>query len=85
MRDFPFSYIYEQQVVLPRRYRTVVPATAAQQDCGEENEGEESLLTKECLKSYTSHWNLVHYKYSAYGGTYLDLPKYDTTKNNTYL
>lgn len=39
-------------------------------------EGVENLLTKECLHSYTSNWNLVHYKYAAYSGTYLELPKY---------
>lgn len=42
----------------------------------EGEEGVESLLTKECLRSYTSNWNLVHYKYSGYSGTYLELPRY---------
>ena len=60
-------------MVLPRRYRTLVP-TVSQTSNNEE--GGETLLTKECLKSYTSNWNLIHYKYSAYSGTYLELPKY---------
>lgn len=58
------------QVVLPRRYRTTchsVPACLENFKCG--------LFTKECLKSYTSNWNLVHYKYNAYSGSYLELPK----------
>lgn len=62
-----------QQVVLPRRYRSVVPTA---QHVTESEEGAENLLTKECLCSYTSNWNLVHYKYSAYSGTYLELPRY---------
>ena len=59
-----------QQVVLPRRFRTTVHSVPASMDtagC--------SLFTKECLKSYTSNWHLIHYKYSAYSGTYLELPK----------
>lgn len=61
-----------QQVVLPRRYRTLVPTVPKTVD---NEEGGENLLTKECLQSYTSNWNLIHYKYSAYSGTYLELPK----------
>ncbi|XP_066583188.1 dedicator of cytokinesis protein 9 isoform X2 [Prorops nasuta] len=60
------------QVVLPKRYRTItstVPYNPESIDVGE------NLLTKECLRSYTSNWNLVHYKYSAYSGSYLELPK----------
>ncbi|XP_006571706.1 dedicator of cytokinesis protein 9 isoform X1 [Apis mellifera] len=60
------------QVVLPRRYRTLVPTVSQTSD---NEEGGENLLTKECLRSYTSNWNLIHYKYSAYSGTYLELPK----------
>ncbi|XP_057325531.1 dedicator of cytokinesis protein 9 isoform X4 [Microplitis mediator] len=60
------------QVVLPRRYRTIQPIV---QNILEQSDGSESLLTKECLKSYASNWNLVHYKYAAYSGSYLDLPK----------
>ncbi|XP_014295486.1 dedicator of cytokinesis protein 9 isoform X2 [Microplitis demolitor] len=60
------------QVVLPKRYRTIQPIV---QNILEQSDGSESLLTKECLKSYASNWNLVHYKYAAYSGSYLDLPK----------
>lgn len=66
-------YYFRQQVVLPRRYRTLVPTVQCITNCEEEAE---NLLTKECLRSYTSNWNLVHYKYAAYSGTYLELPKY---------
>lgn len=58
------------QVVLPRRYRTTnhsVPVNYETSDC--------CLFTRECLKSYTCNWNLIHYKYSAYSGSYLELPK----------
>lgn len=58
------------QVVLPRRYRTTtqnIPLSSETSQC--------SLLVNACLKSYSSNWNLIHYKYSAYSGTYLDLPK----------
>ncbi|XP_023704534.1 dedicator of cytokinesis protein 9 isoform X3 [Cryptotermes secundus] len=70
------------QVVLPRRFRTTVhsvPAAMDATDC--------SLFTKECLKTYTSNWNLIHYKYSAYSGTYLELPKIlksDELKDEVY-
>ncbi|XP_015607279.1 dedicator of cytokinesis protein 9 isoform X3 [Cephus cinctus] len=72
------------QVVLPRRYRTVVPTV---QNVSEMTDGGESLLTKECLRSYASNWNLVHYKYTAYSGTHLDLPKIpkaDELKDEVY-
>ncbi|XP_039279988.1 dedicator of cytokinesis protein 9 isoform X2 [Nilaparvata lugens] len=70
------------QVVLPRRFRTVttsVPQNSDTKDC--------SLFSRECIKSYTSNWNLVHYKYSAYSGTYLELPKImrsDDLKDEVY-
>ncbi|KAH0567488.1 dedicator of cytokinesis protein 9 isoform X3 [Cotesia glomerata] len=60
------------QVVLPRRYRTVQSIV---QSILEQSDGGESLLTRECLKNYASNWNVVHYKYAAYSGSYLDLPK----------
>lgn len=66
-------------MVLPRRYRTLVPTVSQTSD---NEEGGENLLTKECLRSYTSNWNLIHYKYSAYSGTYLELPKYDFMFND---
>ncbi|KAK3914024.1 Dedicator of cytokinesis protein 9 [Frankliniella fusca] len=69
------------QVVLPRKYRTV------SQPSPPECDSRENLLTKECLKSYASNWHLVHYKYSAYSGTYLELPKVpkvDELKDEVY-
>ncbi|XP_035734604.1 dedicator of cytokinesis protein 9-like isoform X2 [Vespa mandarinia] len=72
------------QVVLPRRYRAIVPTAQYISDNDEEGG---SLLTKECLRSYTSNWNLIHYKYSAYNGSYLDLPKItkaDDLKDEVY-
>ncbi|XP_046413521.1 dedicator of cytokinesis protein 9 isoform X5 [Neodiprion fabricii] len=69
------------QVVLPRRYRTVV-STVRQVSESTESEDGCSLLTKECLKTYSSNWNLVHYKYTAYSGSYLELPK---ITNSDYL
>ncbi|XP_063232760.1 dedicator of cytokinesis protein 9 isoform X1 [Bacillus rossius redtenbacheri] len=70
------------QVVLPRRFRTTthsVPSDLDIREC--------SLFTKECIKSYTSNWNLIHYKYSAYSGSYLELPKIsksDELKDEVY-
>lgn len=52
----------------PREYRTNT-CTAPKSQLEDAN-----LLTKECIKSYFSDWNLIHYKYSAYSGSYLDLP-----------
>ncbi|XP_044001761.1 dedicator of cytokinesis protein 9 isoform X3 [Aphidius gifuensis] len=60
------------QIVLPRRHRTVEPIV---EKILEVSDGTESLLTKECLRSYASNWNLVHYKYASYSGTYSELPK----------
>uniref|UniRef100_A0A8D9FDQ4 Dedicator of cytokinesis protein 9 n=1 Tax=Cacopsylla melanoneura TaxID=428564 RepID=A0A8D9FDQ4_9HEMI len=62
------------QVVLPRRYRTVchsVPSHINLKEC--------SLFTRECIKTYTCNWHLIHYKYSAYSGSYLDLPRVSRT------
>lgn len=33
------------------------------------------------MNSYSSNWNLIHYKYSAYSGSYADLPKSDKGSN----
>ncbi|XP_046736743.1 dedicator of cytokinesis protein 9 isoform X7 [Diprion similis] len=68
------------QVVLPRRYRTVV-STVRHVSESTESENGCSLLTKECLKTYSSNWNLVHYKYTAYSGSYLELPKITNSDN----
>ncbi|XP_061379186.1 dedicator of cytokinesis protein 9 isoform X2 [Danaus plexippus] len=57
-------------VVLPRRWRTVttaVPDVRTASTC--------PLLTRQALLSYASSWNLVHYKYSNYSGSYLNLPR----------
>ncbi|KAJ8916213.1 hypothetical protein NQ315_016352 [Exocentrus adspersus] len=56
-------------VVLPRRYRTVsqnFPSSNETENC--------SLFTKQCINSYSTNWNLIHYKYNAYAGSYADLP-----------
>lgn len=70
-----------QQVVLPRRYRTTVqtvPQKSETEDC--------TLFTKQCIHSYSMNWNIVHYKYSAYSGTYAELPKLKANdlKEETY-
>ncbi|XP_018332779.1 dedicator of cytokinesis protein 9 [Agrilus planipennis] len=57
------------QIVLPKKFRTVshvIPPKCETEDC--------SLFTKQCISTYSSNWNLVHYKYSAYSGSYSDLP-----------
>ncbi|XP_050675433.1 dedicator of cytokinesis protein 9-like [Leptidea sinapis] len=57
-------------VVLPRRWRTVttaVPDVRTASTC--------PLLTRQALLSYASSWNLVHYKYSNYSGSYHNLPR----------
>lgn len=43
-----------------------IPVNVATTDC--------SLLTKRCIESYLSNWNVIHYKYSAYSGSYIQLP-----------
>lgn len=40
------------------------------------------MFTKQCVNSYSCNWNLIHYKYSAYSGSYADLPKLDKDANN---
>lgn len=58
------------QVVLPRRYRTLIPIIPNTSDINDCN-----LFTKMCIQSYTSNWNLIHYKYHQYSTTFIDLPK----------
>lgn len=56
-------------MVLPRRYRTMdssIPENINTNEC--------SLLTKRSIESYLANWNVIHYKYSAYSGSYLQLP-----------
>ncbi|KAG5877388.1 hypothetical protein JTB14_027999 [Gonioctena quinquepunctata] len=58
------------QIVLPRRFRTLCqtfPSIAETENC--------SLFSKQCINSYSSNWNLIHYKYNAYSGSYTDLPQ----------
>ncbi|EFA03420.2 Dedicator of cytokinesis protein 11-like Protein [Tribolium castaneum] len=58
------------EVVLPRRYRTLYqtfPTSEETENC--------NLFTKQCITSYSTNWNLIHYKYNAYSGSYADLPK----------
>jgi hypothetical protein len=65
-----FLTVEFQEIVLPRRYRTLYqtfPSSEETENCG--------LFTKQCIASYSSNWNLIHYKYNAYSGTYADLPK----------
>lgn len=60
---------YLQQVVLPRRYRTIdpsIPVNADITDC--------SLLTRRCIETYLANWNVIHYKYNVYSGSYVQLP-----------
>ncbi|VVC41311.1 Hypothetical protein CINCED_3A009340 [Cinara cedri] len=33
-----------------------------------------ALFTKRCIESYLSNWQFIHYKYSAYSGSYIQLP-----------
>ncbi|KAF5297752.1 hypothetical protein FQR65_LT09926 [Abscondita terminalis] len=69
------------QIVLPRRFRTttqIIPSKHETEDS--------SLFTKQCINTYSSNWNLVHFKYSAYGNGYADLPKVQNIelKEETY-
>lgn len=33
-----------------------------------------ALFTKRCIESYLANWQFIHYKYSAYSGSYIQLP-----------
>ncbi|XP_075992073.1 dedicator of cytokinesis protein Ziz isoform X1 [Anticarsia gemmatalis] len=57
-------------VVLPRRWRTVTTAVPDVRTAAST-----PLLTRQALLSYASSWNLIHYKFSNYSGTYLNLPR----------
>lgn len=55
---------------MPRRYRTLsqnFPSQEETENC--------CLFTKQCINSYSTNWNLIHYKYSGYSGSYADLPQ----------
>ncbi|XP_059484145.1 dedicator of cytokinesis protein 9 isoform X2 [Neocloeon triangulifer] len=69
------------QVILPRKFRTVLPPLPGCVVAGEDQLAklaQSPLLARESLRSYNTNWNLVHFKYSSHAGTYHDLPK--TTK-----
>jgi len=54
-------------VILPKRHRTVDPSISVNIDttnC--------SLLTKRCIENYLAEWQILHYKYSAYSGSYIE-------------
>lgn len=40
-----------------------------------------SLFTKQCIKNYSSNWQVVHYRYAQYSGGYTDLPKLASSGN----
>lgn len=68
---------------MPKRYRTTIHTVPQQnstiQDC--------NLFTRQCINTYLANWNIVHYKYNGYSGTYADLPnkiKYPELKHETY-
>ncbi|XP_066143426.1 dedicator of cytokinesis protein 9 isoform X2 [Euwallacea fornicatus] len=58
------------QVVLPRRSRTLSPTLPSETEVEHCN-----LFTKQCIKSYSSNWQVVHFRYAPYSGGYADLPK----------
>lgn len=43
-----------------------IPSNADTTEC--------SLLTKRCIESYSANWHVIHYKYSAYSGSYIQFP-----------
>lgn len=56
-----------------------IPAKSEIEDC--------NLFTKQCISSYSCNWNLIHYKYNAYSGSYAELPKvrsYSNLKEELY-
>ncbi|GIY02465.1 hypothetical protein CDAR_369792 [Caerostris darwini] len=66
---FPQDDILEE--VIPRVHRTDNPAISTLS----ENEIS-SLFTRQCLKTYMRDWNVINYKYKAYAGSYLQLPRF---------
>ncbi|CAG9771792.1 unnamed protein product [Ceutorhynchus assimilis] len=64
------------QVVLPRRCRTLSPTLPPETEIHNCN-----LFTKQCLKNYSTNWQVVHFKYSQYAGNYHDLPNLPNTGN----
>ncbi|GIX75289.1 dedicator of cytokinesis protein 9 [Caerostris extrusa] len=66
---FPQDDILEE--IIPRVHRTDNPAIPTLS----ENEIS-SLFTRQCLKTYMRDWNVINYKYKAYAGSYLQLPRF---------
>ena len=67
-----FNFLsFLQATTLPRRFRTTKCTVTASYI-----REAKDLLVRECIKTYTSNWNVIHYKYSGYSGSYLQLPKY---------
>ncbi|XP_050306735.1 dedicator of cytokinesis protein 9 isoform X2 [Anthonomus grandis grandis] len=64
------------QVVLPRRCRTLSPTLPSENEIQHCN-----LFTKQCVKSYSSSWQVVHFRYAQYSGSYADLPKIPSCGN----
>ncbi|XP_064615017.1 dedicator of cytokinesis protein 9-like [Liolophura sinensis] len=67
MLNFPHDDVSE--VSKERKFRTVrstVPKNATKEAS--------SLLVRECIRTYTSDWHLVEYKYKNYSGNYRQLP-----------
>ncbi|XP_078268005.1 dedicator of cytokinesis protein 11-like, partial [Rhinoraja longicauda] len=54
---------------VPHQRRTVCSALPTDADTQAH-----SLLVKECIRTYTSDWLVVNYKYEAYGGDFRSLP-----------
>lgn len=40
-----------------------------------------SLFTKQCIKNYSTNWQVVHFRYAQYSGGYADLPNLPTSSN----
>nr|XP_042902706.1 dedicator of cytokinesis protein 9 isoform X1 [Parasteatoda tepidariorum] len=66
---FPQDDVTEE--IITRTHRTVTPTIPNLRD-----EEISSLLTKQCLKTYVKNWNVINYKYKAYSGSYLQLPRF---------
>lgn len=68
MLFFPMDDV--SQAVIPRAIRTTVPTIPP-------NASSESLplFVRQCIKTYTADWHTVVYKYSAYSGTFKELPR----------
>uniref|UniRef100_A0A8C4WV33 Dedicator of cytokinesis 9 n=1 Tax=Eptatretus burgeri TaxID=7764 RepID=A0A8C4WV33_EPTBU len=71
---FPHDDVSLSKVL--RRRRTLFPSVP--EDAGKEVQ---SLLVKECLKSYTCNWQVVDFRYSDYTGDFRQLPQRSTSSN----